>query len=397
MSEREARPRLVPFRRSRHTPDAARLAEFGATARKLQAERELAAEQVERMLRETPRARWPRLAEEESLRTSGALEQLSEAVEVHLDQDPCEALLIAELATQLSQTITGYPAILLAQMRAHALMDLAQALCYLSRYEEALEALDDAEAKIGPFGALSHDGAVMRLVRATVLQHLRRFDEASELLKESCAVFEAHSDHVRYVKCTLALGNLMVRRGDYRAALTMLGPFLGNGDPHTRAIVSLTVGWCSLELAQLDNALACFSDAENLFGRLGRQLSALKASYGVGSALLRLGRVDEAIARLQRTRAQFLAENLIEEAGLSGLEIVEACLLRNDIDDARQLASKLVQEFSEAGLNRRAIAALAYLKEVIVASNATPDVARDVHAYILALQIDPTREFACIN
>jgi hypothetical protein len=64
---------------------------------------------------------------------------------------------------------------------------------------------------------------------------------------------------------------------------------------------------------------------------------------------------------------------------------------------ARDLAAALVHEFTAADLNRRAVAALAYLRESIVESNATPATVRDVHSYITILQTDPGREFAAIN
>ncbi|HEX2060827.1 MAG TPA: hypothetical protein VHK90_08795, partial [Thermoanaerobaculia bacterium] len=55
-------------------PDPARVAEFAATARRLQHERHTAAEIVQRLLRQTPKWEWRSLAEREELRTSGALE-----------------------------------------------------------------------------------------------------------------------------------------------------------------------------------------------------------------------------------------------------------------------------------------------------------------------------------
>jgi len=63
--------KLVPFDRGKRPPDPARVAEFAATARKLQQEREGAAGLVARLLSETPFAEWPKLAGQVELQNSG--------------------------------------------------------------------------------------------------------------------------------------------------------------------------------------------------------------------------------------------------------------------------------------------------------------------------------------
>jgi tetratricopeptide (TPR) repeat protein len=391
------RSKLVPF--SVRRPDPARMAEFAETARRLQHERAASEDIVTSALRDTPRAAWPRLRERSDLHTSGALERLGQEIDKRLDTDPREALAIAELAATIADALAAdsYPAIMLAQLRAHAWRDRGQALSYLGRYDDALRALDRSEEQFQKFGTLGHDRAMVRFCRATLLQHVRRFDEARSILDECRQVFQSYGDTKSYVKCTLATGNLLVRAGDYRAAREILEGLALGSNPDYDAIVHLALGWCAIHLADPLNALQRFIEAERLFHMLGRAHPTVRAAYGVGSALLHLGRLDEAIMQLHSVRVRFLADQLIEEAGLSGLEIVEAQLLLNRVAEAKPLAARLVQEFSDAGLNRRAVAALAYLNEAIAASSATPDIVRSVHSYIFALRNDPTREFVAIN
>ena len=210
--------KLVPFASALRRPDPARIAEFAETARRLQRERVASEDIVTSALRETPRAAWPRLRDRSDLLTSGALERLGQEVEKRLDTDPREALAIAELASTIADTLAphSYPAIILAQLRAHTWKDRGQALSYLGRYDEALRALDRAEHELDLFGTLAHDRAVVRFCRAIMLQHVRKFDEAHATLDECRGVFNAHGDTRLYVKCTLATGNLLVRKGDYR-------------------------------------------------------------------------------------------------------------------------------------------------------------------------------------
>lgn len=390
------RTKLVPF--SVRRPDPARMAEFAETARRLQQERAASEDLVTSALRDTPREAWPRLHDRRELHTSGALERLGQEIEKRRSTDPREALVIAELASTIADSLPdgSYPPIITAQLRAHAWKDRSQILSYLGRYDEALGALDHAEKQFDDFGTLAHDHALVRFCRAILLQHVRRFDEAQAILDECRKVFRAHGDEQTYLKCTLAIGNLMVRRGDYVTARTTLAPLVTEISligPHAR----MGLGWCAIHLGSATEAVQQFEEAARGCRRLGRELETTRAVYGAGSAMLRLHRFREAIEALRSTREIFLARGLVEEGGLSGLGIVEAHLVLGQAEAASRLAASLVREFTDANLNRHAIAALAYLNDAIATRNATPTIARDVHAFIVALQVDPTREFARPN
>jgi tetratricopeptide (TPR) repeat protein len=388
--------KLVPFDRSRRRLNPAGMAEFAATARRLIREREVSEDVVTRALRETPREQWGRLAERKELRTSGALERFGKEVEKRLDTDPREALALAELTTRIAASLApdSYPAVTLAQLRADAWRDRGQALSYLGRYDEALRALDRAEEQLNAFGTLAHDQAIVRFVRGVVLQHVRRFDEAHTILEECRAVFRAHLDQPLYAKCTLATGNLLVRKGDYRGAREMLTRLLDTGDSN-EAMIRCTLGWCAIHLGEHTEALTHFAEVRRCTA--DAPLHVARAAYGSGSALLRLGMLDAAIEKLLSARKTFLDHNLVEEAGLSGLEIVEARLLQSDFTAAQSLSAVIANEFASAKLNRRAVTALAYLSDAVGTTRATPETARNVHTYITALRTDPTCEFTAIN
>lgn len=385
------RSKLVPFERARRMPDPARVAEFAATARRLQYERETSVQTVARALRET--SDWLSLAHREELHTSGALEALSKEIDARLDARPREALQLARLAVDIADRLDSYPAITLAQVRAHARKDLGLALTCLAQYGEALRAFDRAEAHLSRYGTLAHDQAIVRFVRATALQHLRRFDEARALLEECTEVFRDHGDARLYAKCALATGNLLVRRGDYQAAHAILAPLIGgHGNDLHQAILRCTLGWCAIHLDRPAEALSHFHEVA--FHTRGSDLHLARAAYGAGAALLRLGRYDEALDELGSAREMFLLHGLVEEAGLSGLEMVEARLLRDEVEAAKALSARIVREFTEAQLSRRAIAALAYLNEAVRGSTATPEFVRNVHTYIDSLRVDPDRDVA---
>lgn len=390
--------KLVPFDRGRRGIDPARMREFAATARKLQEERETTAAAVSVLLRETVKSEWARLAEREELRNSGAIDRLCHEAADRLERDPRGALVIANAAIDLARAVAddAYPSVVVAQLRAHAAKSRAQAYRYVTRYDDALADLDRAEEVLAPFGTVSHDLAIVRFERAIVLQHLRRFDEAHALLSECRAVFRDHGDQVLLAKATLSTANLLVRRGDYRAAREVLLSIVGRTDAETNARVHTALGWTATELDLHDEAIDYFTTAAEGFRSLGASIEVLRADYGKGHALLRRGSLDNAKTQLQVTRERLLMHRMVEEAGLCALDMVEVHLIEGERVEAKRLATRLVQEFTAASLNRRAVTALAYLNDMLESDSAPTELVRNVSEYLVHLRVDPNRDF-CVN
>lgn len=391
------------FGRMRRPPDPERVREFAATARKLQRERESSVEIVDRLLRETPADQWPSLASDESLRTSGALERLSKEVASRLERNPREALTIAMLATDLADRVPAdaYPPVVVAQVRAHAWKDRGQALCYLSRYDEALESLARAEALVDAFGTLAHDRAVVRFVRATTLRNSGKYDESREIMNECRVVFHDHGDSRLELYCGISEGLVLWRHGDVRGARELFEELLKVAqaveDREAMARLHNNIANCCIELYELDEADEHITRAKQLFSDLGWGAEKLRVQTLGGRVLLRRGDIDGAINILRRVRRALLQNQLIEEAGICGLEAVEAMLQQHAADDASALASEIVQQFTDAGLNRRAVMAVAYLREAIEARTASVHTAESVRAYIGELRKNPELEFEAIN
>ena len=391
--------KLVPFDRGRRPPDPARVAEFAATARKLQQEREGAAALVSRLLSETPYAEWPRLAEREELRNSGALEKLGQEGITRLHRNPLEALAIAELTTRIADALpdNAYPTIVMAQLRANAWKDRGQALWYLARYQESLTALDHAERLLEPFGTLAHDRAIVRLVRASALQDFHRFEEALALLAECKTVFNDHGDKRRHLICGIAEGAVLHHMRRYREARQVYNDLLPLAETlqNAEAIADLhnNIGHSSVELGEFDAAETHLIRAIQLYSSLNLPVRVANAELSRGRMMVRCGFIQDGIRYLGSTRDRFLSHGLVEEAGLCGLDIVEAFLASNMAHEAEQLARRIVNEFTAAQLNARAITALGYLSETIAARRASAATAANVRQYIYLLRKEPDRAF----
>lgn len=391
--------KLVPFASAMRRADPARVAEFAETARRLQRERIASEDIVMNALRDTPRAQWAQLQEQSALQTSGALERLGQEAEKRRQINPADSLALAELATSIADALPhdSYPAIMLAQFRAHAWKDRGHTLSYLGRYDEAFQALDVAEHHLQEFGTLAHDRAIVRFIRAVALQETNRFDESLAILTECRLVFADHGDARRRLLCGIAEGTLLQRQHRFREAREVYLPLLDVAsslpDEESLACLHNLLGHCYVSLSDFESAEPHLREAVRRFHHLGQPLAAAKAELARGRLLLRAGEHAKAIEHLARTRAVFLRHDLIEEAGLCGLDMVESMLAQAAAAPAETLVRRIVEEFTVAQLNARAIVALGYLTDVIATRNAPRNAVGTVREYILSLRKFPEREF----
>lgn len=393
----ERKPGVLAGFRRRFDPARAR--EFAETARRLQRERVEAADVVEKLLAETPPEDWPALAERTDLQTCGALEKMGNSVAATVHRDPRQALAIAELAVSLAEgvSLSVYPLVVIAQLRAHAWKDVGQSLAYLGRYLEALDAFDRAESNIVEFGALGHDRAIICFARASTLQEINRHEESLALLVECKEIFREHGDVRRLILCGIAEGVLLHRLRKYREArevyLLLLAETRDSIDRESLGCLHNVIGYCSVDVGDYSAAEVHLRRAIELFDELGQPLRAARAELGRGKLLVRKGEIDRGIAHLRVIRNRFLRQSLTEEAGICALEIVEALLLRGSTADAEVLARQVITDFTTAALNARAITALGYLQEAIAARRASTSTVSDVREYIVSLRTSPEREF----
>jgi tetratricopeptide (TPR) repeat protein len=378
--------------------DRIRAAEFHETACRLERERAAAPAIVENALR-APRADWSRLSDDRTLLTAGVIERLGEIVATELTRNPKYAAAVAELELSLAQALPAdrYPAITLAQLRALAWKDLGKILSYLAHHDKANEAFAEAERQLEPYPILAHDRSVIRLNLAINYQESDRPAEALAVLATCKEVFQAHGDTALLVLTGFYEGRVQQYLHHYREAretYLLLIASTANIPKPTLAALHQCIGLCSIELGDYSAAEANLQKAIALHNELGQTLDAVKGDHGRGLLLLRQGCARRALDVLQLTRHHYLKHSLAEEAGLCGLRMVEALLMLGEFDKAERLARTIMSEFLAASLNTRALTALGYLSEAIASQKASPELASDVHDYVLSLRAEPKREYA---
>jgi tetratricopeptide (TPR) repeat protein len=394
VNPRHEKPKVVPFERGRRGLDPVRVREFAVTARRLQREREESAGVVDKLLRETPRAEWPRLVEHPALRNSGALERLSVRITECVDRDPHEAVDLSALATTIAETLRAgdYPPVVHAQIRANAWKDRAHTLQFLGRYSEATQAIERGESILAPFATAAHDRAILLFVKALILQRLEEFDDSAEILDRCRAVFFDHGDTKRYLSCGVLRANLLYRMERYAEARESYAMLLDVADAETRARLQNNLALCAIQLGDLASADAHVQEASRGFRDVDRDVEGIRVEAIAGRLLLARGFGVKSMEMLAAARAQFREYNMIEESGLCALGMAEALLTLGRNDDAEAIAASVAEEFESAQLNHRSIDAVRRLRDEIEAKQATVQRIQAICAYVEALRIDPTRQ-----
>jgi tetratricopeptide (TPR) repeat protein len=360
---------------------------------------------IDQLLQNTPPEHWPELVESPELRTYGAIEYLGRMFADMVARDARRALVLAELGISLSENLpeTLYAPSTIVQAKIYAWKDLGTVLRFLCRPQQSVEALLTAEshifrhygADVGA-GVLTHDLAIIHFSLAVTYQELGRFTESRELLRSCKAIFREHVDDNRFILCVFAEGIMLQRLRNYREAREIYLLLLSSQrhiEIESLAALHQAIGYCCTELEDFPEAEANLDEAVALNRTMGKPVEVLKIELGRGRLFIRRGDYALAIDHLRPIRREFLRSSMPEEAGIAGLEIVEALLSLGNTAHAETLARKLVQEFTTAKLNTRAVTALGYLTEAIAAKTAKAPLVTQVREYIVSLRTAPERDF----
>ncbi|HJQ38504.1 MAG TPA: tetratricopeptide repeat protein [Thermoanaerobaculia bacterium] len=354
---------------------------------------------VGRLLEETPVHGWQSLAGREELHDPDVLGELSRQFQVRVHQSPLDALAVTQLGVAIASRLAAETSPRVRHRLADAWKDHATALRMLARYEESLAAFDRAEQMLPRSEELAR--ANLAIGRGTALQEAGRLDEAMSLLGGCRAVFEKYGDRRGLLFCGISEGALLHRMERYLEACDTYRALLplaeDGGDLDALASIHNNIGYSAVELGDFALAERHLSEAVRRFGAIERPLHVARAELARGRLMIRKGLFERSIEHLHGVREVFLRHNLVEEAGLCGLDVVEAHLAAGARIEAEAFARQIVREFTAARLNARAITALLYLSEAIAARNASGTTVRDVHRFIRSLRANPESEFVAAS
>jgi len=291
-----------------------------------------------RLLEETPSEDWPDLAGRDELKTRRGHGDLSHEIVARANRNPAEALRISDLASAIADGLSPerYSPLELARIRGCVKRDRALPLRILARYPEALAELAAAEEILEPFDALAYETALVQLSRAVTLQEAGNYPAAAAALAACRWAIEAHGDERMQLVYRILEASLPHRAGNFKAAraawMALLPVAIAVGDEHLLRSTHNSLAYTLIDLGELASAEEHLQEAVRL--STGQPIHVLRSELARGKVMLKQGAVEESVAHLQAVREQFLEHGLIEEAGLCGLEIVDAELERGSAEAA---------------------------------------------------------------
>ena len=221
-----------------------------------------------------------------------------------------------------------------------ALRERATALRYLGRFNEALQALDEAE-KLA-HGTPSADAFELALVwfgRATIYMETERAGEAITLARQAARVFREYGDDYRECAAAIVEGCCHVFMGSIdRAAAAFERVIVSaekRGDHVALASALNNAAVAYTDLRQFHRAMSYYSKAVVLYDELNRTTEAARTRWALASLLVSSGDLVGGIGALAGAREELASLGLTNDAALATLEWAEARLAADAAERGR--------------------------------------------------------------
>jgi CHAT domain-containing protein/predicted negative regulator of RcsB-dependent stress response len=229
----------------------------------------------------------------------------------------------------------------------------AEALFFLGRYQEALDAYRDAVRLFGDAGA-SLDGARASVGEINSLMYLSRFAEALETLRRAERILRSHDERSYLGRLYITRGSLLFHMDRYREALRYYEKgrqTLGPGLDRDETIVALEMNEAAIH-ASLDDvkrAESLFTSAVQRATDLGLHSLSAQGNLNLASVLFLQSRYQEALAALSQATAVFKREDR-SLAAIAEATRAEIYLRLNMSHEAALHADSALRHFVKAGM-----------------------------------------------
>jgi tetratricopeptide (TPR) repeat protein len=374
-----------------------------AVMRQVAAEREAAKPMVAELMarEELP---WDEEIPEE-WRTVGFVEELTKAAAAILEQSPtrCIEHLTMAFAIQSSISNESSARTLAALVKGSLTKELALATRYVDSYRVAEPLYERAAYVQRQHASLAYELALTRFSYAGLLVYTDRVDTASAIVENVETVFQELGDEKRLIRCHILKGCICAWSDDFRGAIVSLREVLPRinrpemlqtaDDIHALGVVHNTLGVSHLRLGEFGHAAEALSRAREIFAGLEMLGEVDRADWNLARILVATGEIQRAIPMLQRVSQSFLSRGQPEAAGLTRLDLVEAFIACESRDAALRVTYEVLEIFTTAELNKRALTALAYLHDLLPMTTKPKDVIRKVRTYVEQLRLEPDLAF----
>ncbi|HKH44005.1 MAG TPA: hypothetical protein VKM72_05000 [Thermoanaerobaculia bacterium] len=315
-------------------------------------------------------------------------------------RDRDEMLLFATLAQIDARALD--PAVhgegLVADLRARALGELANAWRLKNKFNNAEQCLDEAMQ-------LTEDGTGDLLVMARLLDlkvslrmDQRRLGEALERLSYLHDLYRVNGETHLAGRALISLGIATFYDGRPREAADHIRKGLAEideaRDPQLAASARHNLIYYLAECGEYRKASRLLLDSNLREAYAGDPINLLRLRWVEGTISAGRGRLAQAEQALLDVRKGFLARGEEYDAALLGLEICGVWLRQGRTSEVRKLAEEIYDSFRELTVYAEAIRALRYFREACRQEVASADLVRQVLTFLRQADWHPERAFA---
>ena len=380
------------------TPSARRQQAF-ALKDAIEAEETDARRRLEPLLKSPLRFRSGNVTTNPKLLTPGAVRVLCAEANTRHEKRPLFSIEIATAAFAIARVLPKEAGSRRRFSMGISLRERGNALRYLGRYKDALEALGYAEKLFDETPAADpHDIAIVQLIRATVYMKSEQLEKAIAEAAGCLPIFRDYSDRSREMSALMIQAACFYLSGANEEAVRLYEEVIARArqahDVNILARGLTNAANSYTELSVLDTAERYYLEAVILFDELGIVTEKARSGWALASVVVKRGDLGTGEARLEAARRELHGLGLSSEHGLATLEWAEVRLARGKPEGVAAACREIVLRFESEGMMKNARLALAYVHEALARGTATPALLRHVRLYLEALPSRPNEAFA---
>ena len=337
-----------------------------------------------------------RLMSARELRTPGGIDELLDWLPGVRWSRPERALIAANVVVDLLDELPGDSPNLLAQLRVGALRELASALRALGRYDQALEVLREAETHAETLPISELELARIQYERGRTHLELGECEEARLWASKATDGFRRFGDQRRVNRAAYMIAASYFNEGNMDASAEAFLKVLAlaeGGDETTTACTRSALGHVYVRTGRASEAVPLFRKAIATYRERGMFVDVLKSEWGLARVLIAESDYERAIETLRGLARQFQDLKLIEEASLVRLDLYEALLIVERLDEAEAEVRSSLDVLSGRFSRREQQRAVAYLREVVELREPRPEWVREVSDFLDLSRANPQLTF----
>jgi tetratricopeptide (TPR) repeat protein len=242
---------------------------------------------------------------------------------------------------------------------------------------------------------------VLLTLKANLRSDQRRFPEALSLLDRAFAAYlegdPEYRDRHQAGRVLINKSYVLQSMNEPERAILALREAEGLVDPERDRRLLLCLRHNLVDnlatAGHFEEARALFPDVEALCRQSGSRLDEVRLRWIEGRIAAGLGDRAEARRIFLEVRREFLERDMAFDAALLSLELTVLSIEEGRTAEVRDLAEEMVEIFRSRDVHREVLAALAVFQAAATLDAATPDLARDLAAYLSRARREPGLRF----